>query len=463
MKTITRKSTGHYQMDMTTGAILPKMLAFSLPLMLSSILQLMFNAADIIVVGQFCGDASLAAVSSNGSLVNLLTGLFMGLSVGSNVLAARFFGSKSDEELSQTVHTSILISIIAGVFLTFVGLIGARQLLIWMQTPDNVLELASVYLRIYFVGMTSTTVYNFGAALLRAIGDTKRPLYYLIIAGVLNVVLNLFFVIVFHMDVAGVALATIISQTLSALLVVRCLLRESGGIRLDPKKLCINKAKLIQIVRVGVPAGLQGTLFSLSNVVIQSSINLFGDIVVAGNGAAANLEGFVYVAMNAFYQATLSFTSQNLGQHKYKRIIRTMLVGQACVFVTGLVLGNLLYLAGDKLLWIYSDTQQVVEAGMLRLGFVATTYFLCGMMDVMMGGLRGIGYSFLPMIVSLIGACGLRLVWIATIFQVPEFHIIETIYISYPISWLVTFLVHLTCYIILTRRLRKRLGDEIAD
>ena len=455
------KAAGSYKIDMCEGPILPKMLRFALPLMASSLLQLLFNAADIIVVGQFCGDASMAAVGSNGSMVNLLTNFFIGLSVGTNVLAARYFGANNHDELSKTVHTSILISLISGVFLTFVGLFAAGKMLVLMQTPESVLGLAEIYLRIYFLGMTATTVYNFGSALLRAIGDTKRPLYYLIIAGILNVILNLIFVIVFNLDVAGVGIATVISQIVSAVLVVRCLMRETGGIQLILKELRIDRTKLFQIIRIGLPAGIQGTLFSLSNVVIQSSINLFGENVVAGNAAAANLEGFVYVAMNAFYQAVISFASQNFGKRDYKRINKSLLIGLACVTVTGLVLGLALTYFGNELMWIYTDSEIVVQAGLVRFKYVAAIYFLCGIMDCLVGGLRGIGYSFAPMVVSLLGACVLRLVWIATVFNIPEFHVIETVYISYPISWAVTALVHAVCFVFLLKRVKRKYPPEI--
>ncbi len=448
-----------YEIDMCSGAILPKMLKFTLPLMAASLLQLLFNAADIIVVGKLCGDHSMAAVGSNGALVNLLTNFFIGLATGVNVLAARFYGSKSDEDLSKTVHTSILLSVIGGVFLTFIGLFGAVGMLKLMSTPEEIIDLAALYLRIYFLGMPAVTIYNFGSAILRSVGDTKRPLYYLATAGVLNVILNIIFVAFFNLDVAGVALATIITQTLSAFLVVRCLMKESGAIKLELKKLRIDKNKLLQIIRIGLPSGLQGTLFSLSNVVIQSSINIFGDIVVAGNSAAANLEGFVYVAMNSFAQAVVSFTSQNFGRHNFKRIIRIQLIGQACSFVTGIVLGNTLTYFGNKLLWIYSDTQAVVDAGVIRFDYIASPYFLCGIMDCLSMGMRGIGYSILPMIVSLVGACLLRLVWLATVFQIPSMHVIETVYLSYPITWIATALVHLLCFVLAMRKLRKKFPD----
>lgn len=444
-----------YEIDMVNGPILKKMLLFTLPLMCSSILQLLFNAADIVVVGRFAGDNSLAAVGSNAALINLMTNVFLGLSVGGNVLAARDYGSGNDEELSKTLHTAMLLGIVSGLVLTVAGVIFAPQLLKLMQTPANILPLASLYLRIYFLGMTAMMVYNFGSALLRSVGDTKRPLYYLVTAGVINVILNLVFVIVLNMDVAGVALATVISQCISASLVVRCMMREQGGIRLIPKKLRIHKDKLIRIVRVGLPAGFQGAVFSLSNVVIQSSVNIFGEIVVAGNSAAMNLEGFVYVAMNAFHQAAISFTSQNMGAGKKDRVGKILLVAEGCVIVTGVVFGWLMYGFGRPLLHIYSNSNEVIEAGMVRMAIILLPYALCGMMDVVVGVLRGIGYSVGPMVISLLGACGLRLVWIATIFQVPRFHNISTVYLSYPITWTITLLAQLLLYAHAQKKLKE--------
>lgn len=444
-----------YEIDMVNGPILKKMLLFTLPLMCSSILQLLFNAADIVVVGRFAGDNSLAAVGSNAALINLMTNVFLGLSVGGNVLAARDYGSGNDKELSKTLHTAMLLGIVSGLILTVAGVIFAPQLLKLMQTPENILPLASLYLRIYFLGMTAMMVYNFGSALLRSVGDTKRPLYYLVTAGVINVILNLIFVIVLDMDVAGVALATVISQCISAFLVVRCMMREQGGIRLIPKKLRIHKEKLIRIVRVGLPAGFQGAVFSLSNVVIQSSVNIFGEVVVAGNSAAMNLEGFVYVAMNAFHQAAISFTSQNMGAGKKERIGKILLVAEGCVIVTGVVLGWLIYGFGRPLLHIYSNSNEVIEAGMVRMAIILLPYALCGMMDVVVGVLRGIGYSVGPMIISLLGACGLRLVWIATIFQIPRFHNISTVYLSYPITWTITLLAQLLLYAHAQKKLKE--------
>ncbi len=447
-----------YEIDMCNGPILGKLLMFAVPLMLSSILQLLFNAADVIVVGRFAGDNSLAAVGSTSSLINLLVNLFMGLSIGSNVMAARFFGAKDEKSLSDTVHTSILVSIISGVILTFIGCIFAPQILKLMQTPPEVLPLAALYLRIYFAGMTANMIYNFGAALLRAMGDTKRPLYYLTLAGVVNVILNLVFVILFKLDVAGVAIATVISQFIMALLVIRCLLKEQGGMHLDIKKLRVNKKIFIKIVQIGLPASLQGMIFSISNVIIQSAVNSFGAVTVAGNSAAANIEGFVYVAMNAFYQANISFTSQNVGASKYERINKILVRAELSVIVTGVILGNAAYFFGPHLLRLYTTSDEVVNAGLVRLLYICVPYCLCGMMDVMVGSLRGLGYAVMPMIVSLIGACGLRLFWIFTFFQTDRFHSTKSLYMTYPISWFVTFAAHVICFIIVRRKLRKTWG-----
>lgn len=455
--------TKQYEMDMCSGPILRKMLMFALPLMLSSILQLLFNAADIVVVGKFAGDNSLAAVGSNTALINLLTNLFIGLSIGANVVAARHYGAKAWDDLRRTVHTAMLLSMLSGALLLVLGVIGAEQMLIWMQTPEEVLPLATVYLRIYFLGMISTMVYNFGSALLRAVGDTKRPLYFLLCAGIINVILNLLFVIGFQMDVMGVAIATVISETVSALLVLRCLVKEKGGIHLELRAMRIDRKKMLQILRIGLPAGFQGVVFALSNVVIQSSVNIFGNIVVAGNSAAANLEGFVYMAMNAFYQTTLSFVSQNYGAGEQKRINRIVLLGEACVIVTGTLLGNMVVFFGNDLLQIYSNNPEVIAAGMVRLHYISMIYALCGIMDVMAGALRGIGYSIMPMIVSIVGVCVLRLIWLATVFQIPEFHKIETVYLSYPVTWILTSLVYIVFFVwIRIRSARKKSAPSAA-
>lgn len=453
-----QKKSKSYTMNLCEGSILNKLLLFSLPLIASSVLQLFFNAADVVVVGRFAGDNSLAAVGSNGSIINLLTNVFMGLSVGANVLVARYFAAKQEEELRKTVHTAITISVVCGIALAIIGVCAAKQLLIWMQSPEEVIDLATLYLRIYFIGMPAMMAYNFGAAILRGVGDTKRPLYYLSFAGIVNVVLNLIFVIQFKMDVAGVALATVISQCISAVMVLRCLSKEESGIRLEKQYLGVDKDVLKRILQIGLPAGLQGSLFSLSNVVIQSSVNSFGATVVAGNSAASNIEGFVYVAMNAFSQAIVAFVSQNIGAGKYERINKIVITTQFCVLTVGLLLGNVVYLLGEPLLGLYSDSEIVIAAGMKRLSIICVTYALCGMMDSMVGALRGLGYSVMPMIVSLLGACALRMAWIFVLFQIEKYHTIDTVYIAYPVSWAVTLSVHIICFLVVRNKMKRKWG-----
>ena len=432
---------------MCHGPLLKKICLFAIPLICSTTLQLLFNTADIIVVGRFAGDNSLAAVGSNGAIIKLMINLFLGLSIGANILAARYYGARNKEDLDKTVHTTMLLSLYGGIAMTVVGVLGARQILIWMQTPPQVLELATKYLQIYFMGIVFTLIYNFGSAILRAVGDTRRPLYYLTISGVINVILNLIFVIKFRWDVAGVAAATVISQAVASALIVVCMMRDQGAVHLDISRLKIHKIQMSLIFRLGIPAGLHGMLFSISNVVIQSSVNSFGNVVMAGNAAAINIEGYVYFAMYAFSQTAISFTSQNLGAGNFKRILRILFLTQCCVIVTGLVLGVAAYLFASPLLGIYSPNQAVIAAGALRMGFVSKPYFLCGIMDVLTGSLRGLGYVVAPMIVSLGGACIFRLVWITTLFQVPKFHTVQTIYISYPISWVLTFVVLGLCFV----------------
>lgn len=445
----------NYQIDMCSGAILPKLLLFALPLIGSSILQLLFNAADVVVVGRFAGDNALAAVGSTGSLINLIVNMFVGLSIGANVITAKYYGAKKYKDLSEAIHTSMLLSVISGIILTFLGVFGAKRILMWMQSPAEVLDLAAQYLKFYFLGITATMVYNFGSAILRAVGDTRRPLYYLFFAGIINVVLNLIFVICFDMSVVGVAVATTISQCFAAICVVRCLVKDDGVIKLNLKELKIHKIKLIEILKTGVPAGFQGMVFSFSNVVIQSSINAFGAITIAGNSAAANIEGFIYVSMNAFYQAAISFTSQNFGAKKFERIKKIAFLAESCVLIIGFSLGLITVLLGKFLLGIYSSSPQVILAGQKRLSIMGFSFFLCGMMDVMCGMLRGLGHSLMPMFVSMLGACGFRLLWIFTIFQIPIFHKIEMLYISYPISWIITFAAQLICFGLAYRKIKK--------
>ena len=426
-------------MDMTQGRLLTQVLVFALPIMLSGILQLLFNAADTIVVGRFAGNEALAAVGSVGSLNNMIISLFIGLSVGANVLVARYTGSRNDRAVADTVHTSVLLSLVGGVLLMIVGVALARPLLELMGSPEDVIGLAVLYVRIIFLGMPVQMLYNFCAAILRAVGDTQRPLYYLTAAGVVNVVLNLVFVIVFHMSVAGVALATIISQAISAVLVTRALMHMEGPTRLYLNRLRFSSGKLLEIIRIGLPAGIQSSVFSLSNVVIQSSVNSFGSVVIAGNAASANVGNFVYQAMNTFQQAITCFAGQNIGARKPRRIISAMKVCMFWAISFGLVLGIFSCVFGEQLLSLFSADPAVIAAGMERQIIVCAPYFLCGMMDVMTGALRGIGYSFLPMIVSILGACAFRLLWVFTIFAARRS--MFCLMLSYPVSWLLTFVV----------------------
>lgn len=445
---------------MTSGPILRKMLQFTLPLMASSVLQLLFNAADVIVVGRFAGDNSLAAVGSVGSLINLLVNLFIGVSVGVNVLTARYFGARDRRRLAQTIHTAMLFSLIGGAALLVIGLLFAAPILKLMDSPKEVFPLATLYVRIYFLGMPATMVYNFGSAILRAKGDTRRPLIFLSTAGIINVGLNLIFVILFKWDVAGVAGATAISQFVAAILVWRCLTHETDGFQLAPRMMKIYKDRLIGMLKIGLPAGLSGTLFSISNVMIQSAINSFGNVVVAGNAAAGNIEGFVYVGMNAFHQAAISFSGQNIGAEQYQRIrpIARSAVGSAAT--VGLVLGGLGFLFGETLLGIYTDNPAVVAKGMIRLTYVCLPYAICGVMDAMVGVIRGSGYSLIPTVITLVGACGLRIIWLNTIFKVAGFHRLETVYLSYPISWGVTTMFLIAFYIYVWKKYLKPRMEE---
>lgn len=439
-----------YEIDMLNGPVLPKMLSFALPLVLSSVLQLTFNAADVIVVGRFEGDAALAAVGAPGALINLLINLFLGLSVGANVVVAQAYGANDYRGTGEAVHTSIALSLLGGVSMGIFGFFAAGFCLGLMRTPAEVLPLATAYMRIYFLGMPANMLYNFGAAILRAVGDTRRPLTYLTIAGVVNVALNLLFVIVFHMGVQGVALATIISQMISAALVILCLIRSDGAIHLDPRKIRFHGRKVAQICKVGLPAGLQGMVFSISNVLIQSTVNSFGKTVVAGNTTASNVEGYIYVSMNAIYQAAITFTGQNVGAKKYHRISRVARAALTTVAGIGLALGAVLWVFMKPLFHIYTNDEAVVSAAAIRSTVIAPTYFLCGMMDTTVGLLRGMGASVVPMVVSVLGACVLRILWIMFIF--PLNPTLNMLYISYPVSWFITFCAHMVCYFIIKNR-----------
>lgn len=444
------------QLDMTKGPIFKELIIFSVPLILSGVLQLLFNAADVIVVGRFAGDNSLAAVGSTSSFINLMLNLFIGLSIGSSVVSANYFGAGKIRELRNTVHTSILLSIYSGIGLTILGVIFARPILHLMQAPEEVLVLAVLYLRIYFAGISATVIYNFGSALLRAKGDTKRPLYILMVAGVINVILNLIFVICFRMDVAGVALATVISQIFAAAFVVVLLMREEDGFKLELRKLKIHKYILIHIIKIGVPAGFQGMMFSISNMVIQSSVNSFGPVVIAGSSAGINIEGFVYLAMNGFSQGALTFVSQNMGAGQKDRIKKLMFISLLTVLVVGEGLGFLVVIFARQILGIYSKNPLVIAAGIRRLSIICSTYALCGIMDTMSNIIRGIGHSLLPMVVCIVGVCVFRIVWLSTLFQTVRFHTEFIIFVSYPISWIITFIAHCICFAIVFKKLEIR-------
>lgn len=448
-----RNKGGRYEIDMCNGPILKKVLQFALPLMATGILQLLYNAADIIVVGQFAGKTALAAVSSTGSLINLIVNLFMGLSVGASVVVARRYGAGDHAGVNKVLHTAVTLSIVSGVLVAIVGFSLSRTLLEMMDSPADVIDQATLYLRIYFIGIPAAMVYNYCAASLRAIGDTKRPLYYLSISGAVNVVLNLILVIVLHMGVAGVAIATAVSQVVSMVLIVICLLRTDGCIHLDPKKLRIDLPELKEVLRIGLPAGLQSSVFAISNVLIQSSINSFGSAVMAANGAAGNIEGFIYTAMNSISQATLTFTGQNMGAKRYDRIPRILGACSALVTIIGLIAGVAAYTGGPVLLKLYTTDPEVVKIGLVRLSFVGLPYFLCGLMEVIAGMLRGCGYSITPMIVSMLGACAFRVIWIYTLFA--AFPTLNMLYVSYPISWLLTSAAHLGCFFYAWRKMPK--------
>jgi putative MATE family efflux protein len=439
-----------YEIDMINGPLFGKIVLYTLPLIAAGILQLLFNTADMVVVGRYAGSNALGAVGATASLINLLINVFMGLSVGANVAIAHYYGAGRFEELSRSLHTAISLSIICGFILLVIGQLFSEPMLILMGTPKDILPLSVSYMKIYFCGMPVMLLYNFGAAILRAVGDTKRPLYYLSLAGVINVILNLIFVIRFSMGVRGVAWATNISQAVSAILIIRCLIKNEGPCRLSLSKLCLDKKETSRIAKVGLPAGFQGAIFSISNVLIQSSVNSFGAIAVAGNTATCNLEGFVYNSMNSFHQTAISFTGQNMGAKNMKRVQRVLVICLLCVTATGLGMGLIGFAFGSELLGIYSTDPAVIAFGLRRMAIIFPTYFLCGVMDVMVGSLRGMGFSIMPMTVSLLGACVFRIIWIMTVFAIN--HTPEFLYVSYPISWFITAAVHLICIFTIARR-----------
>ena len=436
--------TSKYEIDMCNGSILDKLVSFSIPLMLSGILQLLFNAVDIIVVGQFTGNEALAAVGSTTALINVFVNLFIGISLGASVLAARFYATGQEKEMSETVHTSITLALISGIAMGIIGVIAAKGALELMDTPDNVLNLSTLYMRIYFMGMPFFMLYNYGAAILRAVGDTKRPLLFLIISGATNVVLNLLLVIQFHLGVAGVAIATVISQCISCILVLSCLYLSDGSYQLRFNKLGMKTRYVKQIFQIGIPAGIQSTIINFSNVLLQSSVNSFGSVAMAGYTAANNILGFLYVSVNSITQACMSFTSQNYGVRKFKRMDKVLLECLGLTVIVALVLGGGSYLFGAELMHIYTKSTKVIECGVDIMLYTTVTYFLCGIMDLLPGALRGMGHSTVPMILSVIGTVGTRIVWIYVIF--PCHRSLDFLFISYPVSWLLTIVMQVICF-----------------
>ena len=441
-------------MDLCTGPFLKKIILYTLPIIATSLLQLLFNAADLVVVGQFRGPNAVSAVGSTGSLINLIVGLFMGLSIGVGVCVAQAVGARDHARMSRAVHTALPAAAICGAFLTVVGICFCRFFLELMDTPAAVIDGATIYMQIYFAGIIPILLYNFGAAILRSAGDSQSPLVYLVIAGTANVCLNLAFVLGFGMSVEGVALATTLSQVLSCFLVLRKLALREDGCRLDLKKLKIHMPTLGKIIRVGLPAGIQGTLFAVSNVTIQSSINSFGEVVLSGSTAASNIEGFVYMSMNGFQQSATTFAGQNMGARRYQNLGRIVGLCIGCAAVVGIVLGGGAFLFAEQLLPLYLKTDvQAIGYGITRMRYVCLLYFLCGMMDVLSGAMRGMGQAIVPMIVAIVGACLLRVVWVMTIFKaIPTLH---CLFLSYPVSWVITVCAMLLCFMHLWRKTMK--------
>lgn len=449
-----------YEIDMCNGTLMDKLISFSLPLMLSGILQLLFNAVDIIVVGRFTGSQALAAVGSTTALINIFTNLFIGISLGANVLAARFYASGKEKEMSETVHTSITLALISGLVMALAGVLLARFALKLMGTPDDVIDQSVLYMRIYFLGMPFFMLYNYGAAILRAVGDTKRPLFFLVISGMTNAVLNLVLVIVFHMGVAGVAIGTIVSQLISSILVLRCLYTSNTSYRLYFSKLGIKTQYLKQIFQVGIPAGIQSTVINLSNALLQSSVNSFGSVAMAGYTAANNIFGFLYMSVNAVTQSCMSFTSQNYGVKKLKRMDRVLLDCMILSVGVALILGCGVYFFGPELLKIYTSEADVIRCGVEVLAFTTVPYFCCGIMDLLPGALRGMGHSGVPMILSIIGTVGTRIVWIFGLF--PAHRSLSFLFISYPVSWILTILMQAVCFYFVRKHVHQSVNRDLA-
>ena len=441
---------------MLEGPLFPSIILYTVPIIITSILQLMFNAADMIVVGRYCGSASVGAVGATGSLTGLIVNFFIGLSVGTGVSVAHGIGAGENDAVSKTVHTTIPIALVCGCLLTFLGITFSKDMLVLMGTPDNLLPLSSLYMKFYFSGIVFTMLYNFCASILRAAGDTKSPLVFLFISGVVNVILNLIFVICFNMNVAGVALATVISQALSALLVIIALTRRTDACKLFLRKIRFHKDQILKILRIGLPSGINSSLFAISNVMIQSSVNSFGDTLVSGASAAGSIEGFIYVALNAFAQSSVNFVGQNYGARRFDRILKSLFTCLGCVVVVGLILSSVVYIFAPVLLSFYiTDSAEAISYGILRIAYVCIPYFLCGMMDVTTAALRGIGASVTPMFITVLGVCGIRIGWILTLFRLSQFHTPDGLFISYPVSWGITFVIEFAVFILLFRRKRR--------
>lgn len=445
--------------SMLDGPLFGNIILYTVPIILTSVLQLLFNAADLVVVGQYCGSLSVAAVGATTYITNLLVNFFVGFSVGAGVTVAHGIGGKQEEEVHRTVHTTLPMALISGVILTIVGVSCSETFLRWMGTPASVLPLSATYMRICFGGVTFTMVYNFCAAILRAAGDTRSPLIFLTFAGILNVLMNLFFVRVLDLNVAGVALATTISQGISASLVVIALMRRTDACRLELKKMHFYGAQIKKIIRIGLPAGTQSALFSISNVLVQSSVNSFGEVFVSGNAAASNIEGFLYASLNSFHQTAVNFVGQNAGAHQYDRVKKTLLICLGSVMVTGIALSAFVCSFGETLLSIYiTDSAEAIGYGMLRFYGVASLYFLCGMMDVSTGAIRGMGASAVPMVICLLGACGFRILWVSTVFR--AYPTPQCLFLCYPISWTITLLGLLAAFVIVYRRHTRNLSVQ---
>ena len=439
---------------MCNGSIMDKLISFALPLMLSGILQLMFNAVDIIVVGHFSSSQALAAVGSTTALINVFVNLFIGVSLGTNVLAARFYAAGKDKEMSEVVHTSILFALISGIVMAVIGVLLAKPALQLMQTPADVIDQSALYMRIYFLGMPFFMLYNYGAAVLRAVGDTKRPLMYLILSGIVNTLLNLFLVIVFRLAVAGVAISTIIAQCMSCILILNCLRKSESSYKLTFSGLNIKWVYLRQIFQVGIPAGIQSTVINFSNALLQSSVNSFGSTAMAGYTAANNILGFLYASVNAVTQACMSFTSQNYGVGKLKRMDKVLRDCAILSISIAVVLGGLAYCFGPQILTVYTSDPKVINCGMEILAYTSITYFLCGIMDLFPGALRGMGYSAVPMVLSVIGTVGTRIVWVFGIF--PNHRSLSVLFVSYPVSWIITIVLQVVCFYFVRKRVHQK-------